>query len=156
MITKLKAARLAARSGAHTVIASGADPSTLQRILAGEQVGTLLAASVSPLDARKRWIAGQQRVKGRLTLDSGAITALLERGVSLLPVGVTSVSGEFSRGELVACQDAEGRVVAQGLSNYSSAETGLMLGASSDVIGERLGYSLEPELIHRDNLVVLN
>lgn len=156
MITKLKAARLAARSGANTVIAHGAEPGTLTRILAGEPVGTLLAASVSPLDARKRWIAGQQRVKGRLTLDSGAVTALRERGVSLLPVGVTAVSGEFSRGELVACEDAAGRVVAQGLANYSSAETGQMLGASSDVIGERLGYSLEPELIHRDNLVVLN
>ncbi len=156
MITKLKAARLAARSGAHTVIASGEDPSTLTRILAGESVGTLLAASVSPLDARKRWIAGQQRVKGRLTLDSGAVTALRERGVSLLPVGVTAVSGEFSRGELVACEDADGRVVAQGLSNYSSAETGQMLGVASDVIGERLGYSLEPELIHRDNLVILS
>ena len=156
MITKLKAARLAAQSGAHTVIASGSDPRTLRRILAGEPVGTLLAASVSPLDARKRWIAGQQRVKGRLTLDSGAVTALRERGVSLLPVGVTGVSGEFSRGELVACEDADGRVVAQGLCNYSSAETSQMLGATSAVIGQRLGYSLEPELIHRDNLVVLN
>ena len=156
MITKLKAARLAARSGAHTVIASGSEPANLKRILAGEAVGTLLAASVSPLDARKRWIAGQQRVKGRLTLDAGAVTALRERGVSLLPVGVTAVSGEFSRGELVACQDAEGRVMAQGLSNYSSDETALMLGAGSDVIVERLGYRLEPELIHRDNLVVLS
>lgn len=156
MITKLKAARLAARSGAHTVIASGTDPGVLRRILAGERTGTLLASSVSPLDARKRWIAGQQRVKGRLTLDAGAVAALRERGVSLLPVGVTAISGEFSRGELVACEDAEGRVMAQGLSNYSSAETARMLGASSDVIGERLGYSLEPELIHRDNLVVLS
>lgn len=156
MITKLKAARLAARSGAHTVIASGSEPANLKRILAGEAVGTLLAASVSPLDARKRWIAGQQRVKGRLTLDAGAVTALRERGVSLLPVGVTAVSGEFSRGELVACEDAEGRVMAQGLSNYSSDETALMLGAGSDVIVERLGYRLEPELIHRDNLVVLS
>ena len=156
MITKLKAARLAARSGAHTVIANGADPTSLKRILAGESVGTLLAASVSPLDARKRWIAGQQRVKGRLTLDTGAVTALRERGVSLLPVGVTAVSGEFSRGELVACEDGDGRLIAQGLSNYSSAETQQMLGAGSDVIGERLGYSLEPELIHRDNLVLLN
>jgi glutamate 5-kinase len=156
MITKLKAARLAARAGAHTVIASGSEPSTLRRIMAGEPVGTLLAASLSPLDARKRWIAGQQRVKGTLTLDSGAVTALRERGVSLLPVGVTAVGGEFSRGELVGCADADGRMVAQGLSNYSSAETAQMLGVTSDVIGERLGYSLEPELIHRDNLVVLN
>ncbi len=156
MITKLKAARLAARSGAHTVIANGSDPTVLRRILAGEPVGTLLTASVSPLDARKRWIAGQQRVKGRLTLDAGAVNALKNRGVSLLPVGVVAVTGEFSRGELVACEDGDGLVVAQGLANYSSAETRKMLGAGSTEIGEKLGYSLEPEIIHRDNLVVLN
>jgi len=156
MITKLKAARLAARSGAHTVIANGSDPGVLQRILSGDPVGTLLAASVSPLDARKRWIAGQQRAKGRLTLDEGAVNALLNRGVSLLPVGVLAVSGEFSRGEMVACEDGNGLVIAQGLSNYSSAEARKMLGAGSGEIVERLGYGLEPELIHRDNLVVLN
>jgi glutamate 5-kinase len=156
MITKLKAARLAARSGAHTVIANGSDPRILRRILDGETVGTLLAASVSPLDARKRWIAGQQRVKGRLTLDAGAVNALKNRGVSLLPVGVVAVDGEFSRGEVVACQDQEGFVIAQGLTNYSSDETRKMLGVGSGEIGERLGYSLEPEIIHRDNLVVLN
>lgn len=156
MITKLKAARLAARSGAHTVIASGADPRVLRDILAGEPVGTLLAANVSPLDARKRWIAGQQRTKGQLELDAGAVNALLNRGVSLLPVGVVAVRGAFSRGELVACVDGEGRVIAQGLSNYSSAEAAKMLGVGSSEIGDRLGYSLEPELIHRDNLVVLS
>jgi glutamate 5-kinase len=156
MITKLKAARLAARSGAHTVLANGRDPLALQRILSGEPVGTLLAASVSPLDARKRWIAGQQRAKGRLTLDAGAVHALTSRGVSLLPVGVVAVSGEFSRGEMVACENEEGRVVAQGLSNYSSSETLKMLGAGSEEIGARLGYVLEPELIHRDNLVLVS
>lgn len=155
MITKLKAARLAARSGAHTVIANGSDPRILRRVLGGETVGTLLAASVSPLDARKRWIAGQQRVKGRLTLDAGAVNALKNRGVSLLPVGVVAVDGSFSRGEVVACQDQEGLVIAQGLTNYSSTETRKMLGAGSGDIVERLGYSLEPEIIHRDNLVVL-
>jgi glutamate 5-kinase len=126
MITKLKAARMAARAGAHTVIANGADPTVLGRILAGEEVGTLLTAGVSPLDARKRWIAGQQRARGTVHLDAGAVVALTDRGVSLLPVGVTRVEGRFSRGELVRCAD----------------------------IAERLGYSLEPELIHRDNLVV--
>jgi glutamate 5-kinase len=155
MITKLKAARLAARSGAHTVIVNGSDPGVLTRILSGEPVGTLLTASVSPLDARKRWIAGQQRAKGRLTLDSGAVNALLNRGVSLLPVGVVAVSGEFSRGEMVACEDGDGQVIAQGLSNYSSIETRKMLGAGSGEIVERLGYGLEPELIHRDNLVLV-
>jgi glutamate 5-kinase len=156
MITKLKAARLAARSGAHTVLANGRDPLALQRILSGEPVGTLLAASVSPLDARKRWIAGQQRAKGRLTLDAGAVHALTSRGVSLLPVGVVAVRGEFSRGEMVACENEEGQVVAQGLSNYSSSETLKMLGAGSEEIGARLGYVLEPELIHRDNLVLVS
>ncbi|MFV2089643.1 MAG: glutamate 5-kinase [Pseudomonadales bacterium] len=155
MITKLKAARLAAQSGAHTVIANGADPAVLGRVLAGDTVGTLLAASVSPLDARKRWIAGQQKARGVLLLDAGAVEALVSRGVSLLPVGVTEVRGNFSRGELVHCRAADGRIVAQGLVNYSSTETEKMLGVESREIGSRLGYSLEPELIHRDNLVVL-
>jgi len=155
MITKLKAARIAARSGAHTLIANGQQPSILGRIMGGEPVGTLLAASVSPLDARKRWIAGQQRARGVVRLDDGAVDALVKRGVSLLPVGVTGVDGEFSRGELVQCSDVAGRIVAQGLINYSSTETRKMLGAASSEIGTRLGYSLEPELIHRDNLVVI-
>lgn len=160
MITKLKAARLAARSGAHTVIASGAEPRVLRDILAGaqpagRQIGTLLAASVSPLDARKRWIASQQRPKGHVVLDAGAENALVNRGVSLLPVGVQAVRGDFVRGELVACVNAEGRTIAQGLCNYSSAEAEKMLGVGSREIVERLGYSLEPELIHRDNLVLL-
>ncbi|MGE0625778.1 MAG: glutamate 5-kinase [Pseudomonadales bacterium] len=155
MITKLKAARLAARSGAHTVIAGGADPGVLSRIMAGEAEGTLLAAGVSPLDARKRWIVGQQRARGKVLLDAGAVSALVARGVSLLPVGVTGVEGEFSRGSLVQCVGPDGRVVAQGLSNYSSGETRKMLGAGTHEIVARLGYSLEPELIHRDNLVLL-
>lgn len=155
MITKLKAARLAARSGAHTMIASGAEPRVLRDILSGTQTGTLLAASVSPLDARKRWIASQQRPKGHVVLDAGAENALVNRGVSLLPVGVQAVHGEFVRGELVACVNAQGRTIAQGLCNYSSAEVEKMLGVGSREIVERLGYSLEPELIHRDNLVLL-
>ncbi|HEY5646674.1 MAG TPA: glutamate 5-kinase [Pseudomonadales bacterium] len=155
MITKLKAARLAARSGAHTVIAGGSDPTVLSRIASGAEAGTLLAAGVSPLDARKRWIAGQQRARGRLLLDAGAVSALVGRGVSLLPVGVTGVEGEFSRGALVQCVGPDGRVVAQGLCNYSSAEASKMLGAGTQGIVARLGYSLEPELIHRDNLVIL-
>lgn len=156
MLTKLKAARLAARSGAHTVIARGTDPRVLRGILAGEPIGTLLTASVSPLDARKRWILGQQRTKGQLVLDAGAVNALLRRGVSLLPVGVVAVRGAFSRGELVACVDGEGRMIAQGLANYSSDETAKVLGVGSNEIGDRLGYCLEPELIHRDNLVMLS
>ena len=155
MITKLKAARLAARSGANTVIADGRTPDVLTRIVAGESLGTLLAADLSPLDARKRWIAGQLKAAGDLELDAGAVAALTHKGVSLLAVGVVSVSGEFSRGDLVRCVDSQGALVAQGLSNYSSAETQKVLGVASQDIANRLGYSFEPELIHRDNLVLL-
>lgn len=156
MITKLKAARLAARSGANTVIANGRAADVLKRIVAGETIGTLLAADVAPLDARKRWIAGQLKAAGELELDAGAVTALIHKGVSLLPVGVVNVSGNFSRGELVRCLDSQGALIAQGLSNYSSEETRRVLGVASQDIADRLGYSFEPELIHRDNLVVLN
>ena len=155
MVTKLKAARIAARSGAGTVIAGGRNPGVLGRILAGEDVGTLLSASILPLDARKRWIAGQLRPKGELVLDEGAARAVLSRGVSLLPVGVTAVRGHFSRGDVVRCVDGGGRLVGQGLVNYSSDEAARLAGAASSEIGERLGYRLEPELVHRDNLVVL-
>jgi glutamate 5-kinase len=155
MLTKVRAARVAARSGANTVIAGGRRPDVLRDILAGESVGTLLCTSVLPLDARKRWIAGHLRAKGDLVLDAGAIEAVLSRGVSLLPVGVTAVRGRFSRGDLVRCVDASGRAVGQGLVNYSSEEAARLAGAASSEIADRLGYSLEPELVHRDNLVVL-
>jgi glutamate 5-kinase len=155
MITKLRAARIAARSGANTVLADGTRPEALRAILAGEPVGTLLTADLSPLVARKRWIAGQLTARGSLQLDDGAVRALRHNGVSLLPVGVTQVSGEFSRGELVRCLDASGKLIAQGLSNYSSNDTRRLLGVDSRDISARLGYSHEPELIHRDNLVVI-
>jgi len=155
MISKLQAARLAARGGANTVIANGRTAHVLQRIVEGENLGTLLSADLSPLAARKRWIAGQLKAKGELELDAGAVRALIHSGVSLLPVGVVRVTGQFSRGELVRCRDLQGKLIAQGLANYSSEETQKVLGvASSDIIG-RLGYSLEAELIHRDNLVVM-
>jgi len=155
MITKLNAARIASRSGASTVIASGRRAGVLKEILGGERVGTLLTADLSPLDARKRWIAGQLKARGSLRLDDGAVRALCDRGVSLLPVGVTGVEGTFSRGDLVRCVDASGSLIAQGLCNYSSADAQRLLGADSREIVSRLGYSFEPELIHRDNLVVL-
>jgi glutamate 5-kinase len=156
MVTKLAAARIAARSGAHTVIANGQSSEVLGRLLAGERLGTLLVASMTPLDARKRWIAGQLKAKGEVQLDAGAVTALQGRGVSLLPVGVAAVSGKFSRGDVVRCNDEAGRTIAQGLINYNSDETAKLLGASTDDIAQRLGYSAEAELIHRDNLVVLS
>ncbi|MFP6817327.1 MAG: glutamate 5-kinase [Pseudomonadales bacterium] len=156
MVTKLAAARIAARAGAHTVIANGRTEDVLGCLFAGDAIGTLLVASMTPLDARKRWIAGQLKVKGEVELDAGAVAALQRSGVSLLPVGVVAVRGEFSRGDVVCCVDAEHNAVAQGLVNYSSAETAKLLAANSDEISERIGYSAEPELIHRDNLVVLS
>jgi glutamate 5-kinase len=125
-------------------------------VLEGADVGTLLFASMNPLDARKRWIAGQLKVKGELELDPGAVDALRRRGVSLLPVGVSAVRGRFVRGDVVRCVDADGLSIAQGLVNYSSEEAARLLKAGSDEIVERLGYAAEPELVHRDNLVLLS
>jgi glutamate 5-kinase len=155
MITKLAAARIAARSGAHTVIVNGQLNNVLAAVTAGDNVGTLLVASMTPLDARKRWIAGQLKVKGELELDAGAVRALRHRGVSLLAVGTVAVRGRFSRGDVVRCVDGQRTSVAQGLVNYSSEEIAKLLGVGSDDIAERLGYCAEPELVHRDNLVVL-
>ena len=155
MVTKVAAARTAGRSGAHTIIADGSQPGVLERIFRGERVGTCLAADVEPLVARKRWIAGQPRPKGDLVLDAGAAAAVRKRGVSLLPVGVVAVRGEFRRGEVVRCVTEDGEAVAQGLVNYASAEVAKIKGIASAEIGGRLGYAVEPELVHRDNLVVI-
>ena len=155
MVTKVAAARTAGRSGAHTIIADGSQPGVLERIFRGERVGTCLAAGVEPLVARKRWIAGQPRPKGDLVLDAGAAAAVRKRGVSLLPVGVVAVRGEFRRGEVVRCVTEDGEAVAQGLVNYASAEVAKIKGIASAEIGGRLGYAVEPELVHRDNLVVI-
>ena len=155
MLTKLGAARTAARAGAHTIIADGRQPNVLQSIFNGERIGTCLAADVVPLVARKRWIAGQARAKGELVLDAGAVEALRERRVSLLPVGVVAVRGDFRRGEVVRCVTEQGEAVAQGLVNYASAEVAKIRGVTSGEIGKRLGYVVEPELMHRDNLVVI-
>ena len=154
MVTKIGAARIAARSGAHTVIADGRKAGVLARILDGEAEGTLLAATVLPLVARKRWIAGQLKPKGELVVDAGAAAAMRTRGVSLLPVGVVAVRGEFVRGEVVRCVTEGGAAVAQGLVNYSSAEAGRLAGVATDDIASILGYVVEPELVHRDNLVI--
>lgn len=155
MITKLRAARLAARSGAATVIASGREADVLNRLRVGENLGTLLEAAQEPIAARKQWLAGQLQVRGRLTLDDGAVAVLRQQGRSLLPVGVKAVSGRFTRGELVSCCDIDGREVARGLVNYNSDETAKILGQSSSRIAEILGYRDDDELIHRDNLVLV-
>lgn len=155
MLTKVLAAKRAARSGAHTVIASGHEQNVLVRLAQGEKIGTLLRAATQTLAARKQWLADHLQVRGRLTLDAGAIRALREQHKSLLPIGVHAVDGEFERGEVVGCCNPEGVEIARGLVNYSSAETRRILKTPSSEIEARLGYVDEPELIHRDNLVLL-
>ena len=154
MVTKLAAARLAALSGAHTVIADGRTPNVLGRLAAGEDCGTLLTADVAPLDARKRWLAGQ-RAKGDLVVDAGAADAIANRGVSILPAGVTDATGTFRRGDLVRVVDPKGRALAKGLANYDAGEARALAGRKSSQIEAILGYVDEPELIHRDNLVLI-
>ncbi|HUT42622.1 MAG TPA: glutamate 5-kinase [Gammaproteobacteria bacterium] len=154
MQTKLRAARRAARSGAMTLIAPGRESNILQRIAAGESLGTRLYPSSAPLAARKRWLAGQLQVRGRLQLDAGATQVLCGAGRSLLPVGVVRIDGEFERGDLVACIGDDEREIARGLVNYSADDARRIIGKPSSRIEELLGYVDEPELIHRDNLVL--
>ncbi len=155
MLTKVLAARRAARSGAHTVIVSGREPEVLTRLAAGECIGTQLTASTMALAARKQWMADHLTVSGRLTLDAGAVRALATGGKSLLPIGVMSVSGEFERGAVVALAGPDGVEIARGLVNYASAEARLIVRKPSSEIEAILGYVDEPELIHRDNLVLI-
>ncbi|MHB8348525.1 MAG: glutamate 5-kinase [Acidiferrobacterales bacterium] len=154
MRTKLLAAAKAARSGAATVIAWGREQDVLPRILAGERIGTCLTPAEERMAARKRWLADQMQVRGHLRLDAGAARVLREAGRSLLPVGVQAVEGSFRRGELVVCLDPEGLEVARGLVNYGSDEAAKIIGKASGQIEVLLGYGGEPELIHRDNLVL--
>ena len=155
MLTKVRAARLAARSGAHTLIAGGRTENILPRLIQGENLGTLLVAEQHPEAARKRWIAGQLQTRGTLVLDDGAVKVLCEKGRSLLPVGVQKVSGNFTRGDMVACTDLKGQEIARGLINYNSDESKRIMGANSERIEALLGYKDDDELIHRDNLVLL-
>lgn len=154
MLTKLRAAKLAARSGAATVIAHGHEADVLASVLAGKTVGTLLSSEKEFLAARKQWLAGHLQLCGQLVLDDGAVKVLKESGRSLLPVGVTGVSGNFARGDVVACVDQSGVEVARGLVNYSVAEAEKIKGLPSTELEAALGYVDEPELIHRDNLVL--
>ncbi|MBA1146510.1 glutamate 5-kinase [Ectothiorhodospiraceae bacterium WFHF3C12] len=154
MRAKVQAAARAARSGAATVIASGREPDCLARIRAGEPLGSLLLPAREPLAARKQWLANHLQVRGRLWLDDGAVRSLCEAGRSLLAVGVRRVDGAFARGELVACVDGEGREVARGLVNYGAEDAKRIAGRASHEIEAVLGFVDEPELIHRDNLVL--
>ncbi|MEM7691944.1 MAG: glutamate 5-kinase, partial [Pseudomonadota bacterium] len=155
MVTKVRAARLAARSGTETLILSGREPQPLQRLLEGQALGTWLESHREPQAARRQWLAGLVTYQGVLELDAGAVAVLRESGKSLLPVGVTAVRGRFARGDVVLCKDPNGVEVARGLVNYSSDESSQILRKSSQEIASVLGYKGEDELIHRDNMVIL-
>ena len=155
MRTKVLAAQKAALSGCSTLIASGNEPDIITRLLAGENMGTFLSADCEPLAARKQWIANQLNTYGNLQLDEGAINAIKASGRSLLPIGVTAVNGEFKRGDIVNCLTPQGKIIAKGLINYSSIECQKIYGSPSKKIESILGYIDEPELIHRDNLVIV-
>ena len=154
MATKVRSSKLAARSGAVTVIASGRVDDVLLKIRQGQAVGTLILPSRSPVAARKQWLAGHLQVKGTLVVDSGAATAMLQRGKSLLPAGVKSVSGDFSRGDIVLVLDELGVELARGLVNYNCVDAGKILGLSSGQIFAAIGFVNEDELVHRDNLAL--
>jgi len=155
MQTKLRAARLAARSGCATVIAYGRTEHVLRRLKDGEDIGTLLTPSQGPDAARKRWLAGHLQVRGRLVLDAGAVRVLRESGRSLLAVGVRDVQGSFRRGEMVVCVDEDGRECARGLVNYTSEEINRIKGKKTAEIESVLGYKYYDEIIHRDDLVIV-
>ena len=154
MFTKVQAAARAARSGTSTVIACGHHPQILKDLAHGRAIGTLLFAEQAPLDARKQWLANRLRVRGELVMDQGAVHVLKNSGSSLLAVGVVRVCGHFMRGDLVSCQSQHGEEVARGLVNYSAEEAKKLIGKPSAEIEAALGYVDEPELIHRDNLIV--
>ena len=154
MITKLQAARLAARSGCSTIIAGGRNANILHQVATGDEVGTMLSAGQKPLAARKQWLAGQLQVKGQLVLDAGAVKVLTQQGRSLLAVGVRQVVGTFTRGDLVSCVNADGLEIARGLVNYNANEAARIQGQSTESIADILGYREDDELIHRDNLVI--
>ena len=154
MLTKVRAAARAARSGTLTLIASGHEKDILQRVAAGEEPGTRLYPACEPFAARKQWLAGQLQVRGCLQLDAGAVNVLRSAGSSLLPVGVTRVEGDFKRGDLVVCQGPAGEEVARGLVNYNVSESEKIIGQPSSRIEALLGYVDEVELVHRDNLVL--
>ena len=154
MLTKILAARRAAGSGASTVIAWGREPDVLHRLCSGESIGTLLVAQTQKTQARKQWIADHLQLRGSVTVDAGAVSKLRGEGKSLLPIGMTRVEGEFSRGDVIAVRQPDGAEIARGLANYSSFEARLICRRPSADIERLLGYVAEPEMLHRDNLVL--
>ena len=154
MITKIRAAQRAAKSGAHTLIVNGRTPDSLEMAAIGGEIGTMLFAASTPLAARKQWLADHLQLAGDLILDDGAVNAL-RNGKSLLPVGVHTVIGEFERGAAVRCLDGNQAEVARGLVNYSSSDAKRIVRRSTQEIERVLGYLNDDELIHRDNLVLM-
>jgi glutamate 5-kinase len=154
MLTKILAAKRAASSGANTVIASGRESDVLTRLASGEMIGTQLIARTARIAARKQWMADHLQVRGHVVIDQGAVEKLTEGGKSLLPIGVIDVQGAFARGEVIVCLNPGGQEIARGITNYSSSEARLIHRRPSTEIEAVLGYMLEPELIHRDNLVL--
>lgn len=156
MLTKMMAAKRAARSGAHTVIASGREQDVLLKLVAGELIGTHLAATEIKMNARKQWLADHLQIQGAVTLDAGAVNMLTAEAKSLLPIGVLAVTGEFERGALVRCLDETGNEIARGLVNYSAKEVQRIMGKPSTEIEKQLGYVDADELMHCDNMVSLD
>ena len=155
MLTKILAANRAAGSGASTVIAWGREPDALLRLVQGEVVGTVLLAPTHKLQARKQWMADHLLLQGAVMVDAGAAAKLQKEGKSLLPIGMTAVSGEFRRGEVIAVRDEQGREIARGMANYASHEARLLCRKPSSQLQALLGYAAEPEMIHRDNMVLM-
>ena len=154
MITKILAAKRAAGSGASTVIAWGAEPEVLVRLSQGESIGTLLIAQTQKNQARKQWMMDHLQLRGSVTVDAGAVSKLQSVGTSLLPIGMTGVDGDFSRGDVIAVRDTAGLEIARGLANYASSEARLICRKASGEFEKVLGYAAEPEMIHRDNMVL--
>jgi glutamate 5-kinase len=154
MITKILAAKRAAGSGASTVIAWGREPDALLRLCQGDNMGTLLVAQTAKQQARKQWMADHLQLRGSVTVDAGAAHKVLTEGKSLLPIGMTAVAGEFSRGDVIAIRDEQGAEIARGLANYASAEARLLCRKPSHEYEALLGYTAEPEMVHRDNLIL--
>lgn len=154
MITKILAAKRAAGSGASTVIAWGREPHALIRLTQGEAIGTLLVAQTQKMQARKQWISDHLQLRGAVTVDAGAAGKVRDEGKSLLPIGMTAVQGDFSRGDVIAVRNTDGAEIARGLANYSSAEARLICRKASSEFEKLLGYTGEPEMVHRTNLVL--
>ena len=155
MITKILAAKRAAGSGASTVIAWGREPSVLIRLSQGEAIGTLLVAQTAKNQARKQWMADHLQMRGSVMVDAGAAAKVAGEGKSLLPIGMTAVQGEFSRGDVIAIKSLDDVEIARGLANYSSAEARLICRKASSAFEQLLGYTGEPEMVHRTNLVLM-